>query len=111
MKKVNGIVVPDGAQLGANGCMYAVFDPPWWRIDRWARWWWRCGARGKVQFFFPDYVRGGGTFCEMRVVEVTTYPLTMPSPGATRIGSESAVAKEIPPFVEDAYGFPRRRGI
>jgi len=32
--------------------VYEVFDPPWWRVDEWARWFWatrvRKVARGTV---------------------------------------------------------------
>lgn len=29
----------DGVRLvGGGGISYAVFDPPWWRLDRWIIW-------------------------------------------------------------------------
>ena len=34
------MTIPDGTLLGgSNGGLFQVFAPPWWRIDRWIRWW------------------------------------------------------------------------
>ena len=36
-----------------DGILYEVFDPPWWRIDRWFDWWFkqRSVARGLLTIF------------------------------------------------------------
>ena len=36
----------DGVTVGdAYGRLWEVFDPPWWRLDRWVRWCWPMRRR------------------------------------------------------------------
>lgn len=45
---------------GADDAIYEVFDPPWWRLDRWA-WWWarvrRADAHGTISFVYRGEMR------------------------------------------------------
>jgi hypothetical protein len=41
--------VMDGAALHTSGSKrFEIFDPPWWRVDRWARWLLSRRAKGRV---------------------------------------------------------------
>lgn len=62
----------DGVHMGAGDGhrkLFVVFDPPWWRIDRWL--WWARSVRGgipngKVLVTNPRNIR---TMLEVRVFE------------------------------------------
>ena len=53
-----------------DGHVYEAFDPPWWHVARWARWWWWAwrdrGIRGVMRFTIQ---LGGGMQVE-RVVRI-----------------------------------------
>lgn len=39
----------DGVRLaGPDGAPWRVYEPPWWRLDRWWRWW-RAPLKGTVE--------------------------------------------------------------
>ena len=49
------IKIPHGTHLGgADGGLYEVFAPRWWRLDLWLRWWFGKRAKGVVTFFNKD---------------------------------------------------------
>jgi hypothetical protein len=45
----------DGSRCGngsGDSMLYEIFDPPWWRLDRWASWVFTArGARGTLTIF------------------------------------------------------------
>lgn len=38
----------------ADGRLYAIFNPPWWRFDLWLRWLFTRRAKGTVLTFWID---------------------------------------------------------
>lgn len=46
----------DRVLMGHDGKLFEVFDPPWWRLDRWFRYFFlsRKHAKAKVQIVVND---------------------------------------------------------
>ena len=39
MSVYDGMLTGAADDPGGELTLHEVFDPPWWRLDRWARWW------------------------------------------------------------------------
>lgn len=70
--------VPDGMLMGdrTGRFIQRVFNPPRWRLDRWAWWWcavhwpgvWRVLKRPRPETGVSEVVLGGGAHIRLRFV-------------------------------------------
>lgn len=61
--------IPDRTLVGNRShVLFEVFNPPWWRLDRWV-WWWLF-ARDKCELTFFDF----GSECTLRASKAKVQP-------------------------------------